>query len=179
KDQLTEAKTELHESRLNIIDKTLSTVRALLIDGLVVSFSEKYKEVYAIFGNDPDAIRFVLENICWHALDRMFESIEMAIIPSKEKQKSVRMIDLEGRVRRLLQDEGKRTQAEGFLRQALESPDSNDAAVGSFVDLLSSSVVGSNPERDVLIKSVQEPALQLEEESIQHELARLKGVQLF
>lgn len=84
--EVAKAKIQLHESRLKIIDKTLSTLRAVLINDFVSSFGEKHKELYTIFGSNPETLQFVLENICWHALDRVFETVETTFIPSKEAQ---------------------------------------------------------------------------------------------
>ncbi|HEY5235375.1 MAG TPA: hypothetical protein VIJ14_04280, partial [Rhabdochlamydiaceae bacterium] len=66
--QVFEAKVQLHKSRLNIIDKTLSTLRAVFIEDFVKTFGVNHKQLYTIVGSNPQTLHFVLENICWHAL---------------------------------------------------------------------------------------------------------------
>lgn len=174
KGEVEAAKIQLHESRLNIIDKTLSTLRAVLINDFVKSFGEQHNELYTIFGSNPEALHFVLENICWHALDRVFETVETTFIPSKETEQKTRKIDLDDQLVKVLKEEGKLKAAQGYLLQILESPD-NNVAMGALVELLLGEK-GNSPERESLIKKLQTPELQSKEESVEKELGRLQGM---
>lgn len=171
------AKIQLHESRMSIIDKTLSTVRAVLIEDFVAKFGDKNKELYPIFGSNRETLLFVLENICWHALDRVFETLETTFIPSKESEQKTRKIDLETQLGKVLTEEAKLKQAQMYLQQILEKPD-NNKAMGSLVKLLLEEVENSS-ERDSLVIKLQTPELQSQEKSIELELERLDGVQRF
>jgi len=177
KEQIEEGKQRLHKTRLEIIDKILSTLREVLIKELLTSFPEKQKELYPLFGNNLDNLRFVTENICWHALDRALESVEITFVPTEEKQQSLRRVDLETLLTKGLPEGEKRKQAHLILLEILKNPNSKEA-IGSLVQLLISEKE-ANPEREALIKKVQEPKLQLEEEQIQQELGRLEAVQKF
>ncbi len=175
KEQIEKEKIQLHESRLKIIDKTLSTLRAVLINDFVASFGEKHKEIYPIVGNDPETLQFILENICWHALDRVFETVETTFIPSKEAQQKARKVDLEAQLVRILKDDKLKT-AQAHLIEILTKPD-NDEPMRALVQLLSEA--GNLPERASLVKKLQAPELQVQEESVEKELERLQGVQKF
>ena len=175
--QIAKAKSQLHESRLTIIDKTLSTLSDVFIKNLVSSFSETHKEIYTLFGSDPRTLHSVLENICWHALDRVLEAVEKTFIPSKDNQKDIRKIDLAAQLAHFLKDGEKLKQAEACLTQILEKPD-NDQAMETLVKLLEG-VEGVIPGRDALIIKLQAPELQLEEECIEQELGRLEAMQKF
>ena len=177
KQQVEEAKIQLHESRMNIIDKTLSTLRAVLINDFVDSFEYKHKELYTIVGNNPETLNFVLDNICWHALDRVFEIIEDTFIPSKEAEQKIRKIDLEVRLAQVLKDGGKLKQAQACLLQILEKPDNNEAMEALAKLLLAEE--GYCSERDLLIKKLQDPELQFKEEDFEQELERVQEVQNF
>ncbi len=174
--EVAKAKIQLHESRLKIIDKILSTLRAVLINDFVASFGEKHKELYTIFGSKPETLKFVLENICWHALDRVFETVETTFIPSKEAQLKARKIEFEAQLVRVLKDEVKLKQAEVYLLEILTKPD-NDKAMETLVKLLAEE--GTTPERDLLVKKLQTSGPQFQEESAEKELERLHGVQKF
>jgi hypothetical protein len=176
KKMIEKTKRNLHESRLKIIQKTLSTVRTLLIDDMVRDFPEKHKELYTIFGNDSQTLLFVAENVCWHALDRALESIEITFVPSKETQQKIRKIDLERNLVKVLSDKAKQTEAQRFLIQILSDLD-NGAALKSLVDLLLGASESS--ERDSLIQQLQQPQLELEERFIHQELGRLQAIQQF
>ncbi len=174
--QVAEAKVQLHKSRMNIIDKTLSTLRAVLIKDFVTSFAEKHKELYTIVGSNPETLHFVLENICWHALDRALETVENTFIPSKEAQQKVRKIDLEAQLAHVLKDKAKLERAQAYLVQILANPDNHEAMAGLVTLLLAEEAI---PERDSLVKKLQTPGLQFQEESVEQELGRLQGVQKF
>ncbi len=175
--QIAKAKSQLHESRLTIIDKTLSTLRAVLIKKLVSSFSETHKEIFTIFGSNEETLHFVLENVCWHALDRVLESVENTFIPSKDRQKDIRKIDLDAQLANILKDGEKLKQAQACLVQILSNPN-DDEAMGALVKVLLG-VEGNSPERDDLVRKLQTPELQLEEEIIEQELGRLEALQKF
>jgi hypothetical protein len=169
------AKQDLYASRLKIIEKTLSTVRTLLIDDMVKNSPEKHQGLYALFGT-TEALSFVLENVCWLALDRALGSIEVTFVPSKETQQKIRKIDLEGNVVNIFADKDKKEKAQGFLLKILTDPYDSDS-IDSLVKLLLS--VGSSPERDSFIKKVQQPSMEVEERFIHQELGGLEKVQQF
>lgn len=175
KQQLEEGKRKLHEIRLNIVDKTLSTLSDVLLNDLALSFSKKHTEIYTIFGSSHETLRFLVDNICWHALDRVLELVENNLIPSKEKQQTIRKADLELHLANVLKDDAKRTLAQSYLVQLLINP--SDSAMRSFVVLLQEEV--SSPERDALIKKVQIPQLTVEAEAVAQEQGRSNAVQSF
>ncbi len=177
KERIVKAKATLHESRLEIIDKTLATLRTVLIDELLRSFPEKHKDLYSLFGNNPEALRFAVENICWHTLDLALEWMETTFVQTEEKQQKHQQLELENLLKKGLPDEGKRKQAELFLIEILKNPN-NKQAIESLLHLLINEKE-INSDREALIRKVQDPKLQLEEERIQQELGRLEGVQKF
>jgi hypothetical protein len=173
KKQVNEAKVQLHESRLNIVDKMLSTLRAVLIDDFVNSFGEKHKELYTLVDGKPESLRFILENVCWHALDRAFEAMENTFILSEKAEQKTRKIDLETQLAKVLKKEEKLEEAKACLIQILENPDNNEAMSGLVALLVVKE--GDNSE----VKTLQAPQLQLQEESVEKELGRLQRVQQF
>ncbi len=175
KEKIQKAKQKLHESRLKIIQKTLSTLKTLFINDFIATFPEKHKELYILFGSS-ETLRFVVENTCWHALDRALESIEITFIPSKETQQNIRKIDLESNLVKVLADKVKQAQAQGFLLQILTDPN-DDKAIQSLVTLLLGESI--SPERDSFIHMLQQPELEIEERFIHQELSRLKSIQQF
>lgn len=177
KKRIGKAKATLHNSRLEIIDKALSTLRAVLIDRFLKSFPEKHQDLYALVENKPEALRFVVENICWHALDIALESIETTFVPTEEKQHKHQQLELTNLLKRGLPEADQQKQAESFLLEILKDPH-NTQAIESLVQLLITER-GMNPDREALIKRVQEPQLQLEEERVEQELGRLEMIQKF
>jgi len=167
---------KIHETRLKIIERSLSTIRAVFIDDLVTTMPEKHKEVYAILGSDPETLRFMLENICWHALDRAFETIEITFT-SNQKQKNVRKVTLEKQLANVLKDEDKKALAQSYLLVIIADP-YDDKPMGLLINLLLDEKEPS-PEKEALIKKLQEPKLQSEEESLHLEHGRLEAVQKF
>lgn len=177
KQQVEEAKIQLHYSRMNIIDKTLLALKFVLLNDFIDSFEYKYQEFYTIVGSNPETLNFVLDNICWHALDRVFEIVEDTFILSKEAKQKARKIDLEVRLAQVLKDGEKLKQAQACLLQILEKPDNNEA-MEALVKLLLAEE-GYCSERDVFITKLKENEPQFKEDNCEQELERLQEVQKF
>lgn len=175
KQQIEEGKKKLHATRLNIVDKTRLTLSDVLLKGLITDFHQKHPELVAIFGGQIETLHFVVDNICWHALDRSLELIENNLIPSKEKQVAVRLADYQLQLAKIMKDETKRAQAQAYLVQILTNP--SESAMESLVKLLL--IEADSTERSALIKKVQAPELTSAEEAATQELGRLEAVQSF
>ncbi|HEX2580091.1 MAG TPA: hypothetical protein VHK67_06800 [Rhabdochlamydiaceae bacterium] len=172
KQQIEKGKEKLHAMRLNIVDKTLSTLSDVFLKDLVKDFQQKHPELVAIFGSNPETLQFLVKNICWHALDRSLELIETNLIPSKEKQQDALLADYKSQLGKVMKDKDKRDQAQLYLVQILISP--NDEAMNSLIALLQAEEVSE--ARDELIRKVQAPELTSEEEAATQKLERSESV---
>lgn len=170
--QLEEAKQRLHKTRLDILDKILSTLREVLINQMVTSFSLKQKELFTLFGEKPENLRFVLENSCWLALNHALEFIEITFVPTEKEQQKLWQSNLETLLTKGVPEGEKRRQAQAILLKIPHDTGAIEELVQFFKDEKDSHL-------QTLIQKVQQPQLQVEEERIQQELGRLEAVQKF